>query len=137
VDEREMRTRFAAARVARLATIGRDGLPHLVPVCFAVVGGVVVSAVDAKPKTTAELRRLDNIAANAAVSVLADEYFDDWTRLWWVRADGDGRVIRSGAEHRDAVEHLVAKYPQYRANPPTGAVIEVVVRSWRGWAWSG
>jgi PPOX class probable F420-dependent enzyme len=135
MEETEMRARFAAARVARLATVGSSARPHLVPVCFAVERDTIVSAVDAKPKTTPALRRLDNITANPAVSLLADEYSDDWTRLWWVRADGDARVVSSGREHDSAVERLVEKYPQYRANQPTGAVIVVTVARWRGWAW--
>jgi PPOX class probable F420-dependent enzyme len=135
VDENEMRVRFAGARVARLATVGPDQHPHLVPVCFAVLHDTVVTAIDAKPKTTTALRRLDNVTANPAVSLLTDEYVDDWTRLWWVRADGDARVVERGDEYRAAIERLVRKYPQYRAHPPGGPVIEVAVRRWRGWAW--
>ena len=65
-------------------------MPHLVPITFAVDGDALYSAVDAKPKSTRALRRLANIAANPAVSVLVDHYDDDWTRLWWARADGAG-----------------------------------------------
>lgn len=130
-----MRARFAAAPVARLATAGSGARPHVVPVCFAVERDTIVSAVDAKPKRTPALRRLDNISANPAVSLLTDEYFDDWTRLWWVRADGDARVVASGEEHARAIELLVKKYPQYRVGRPDGAVIVVTVRRWRGWAW--
>jgi len=135
VDDTEIRARFAAARVARLATVGVDGQPHIVPVCFAVEGDSVVSAVDGKPKTTVALRRLDNVTANSTVSLLADEYYDDWTRLWWVRADGDARVVHSGTDHRAAIASLVGKYPQYRASPPAGAVIVIAVRHWRAWQW--
>ena len=51
----EARARFAAARVARLATADAAGVPHLVPVVFAVDGDLVYSAVDAKPKRTTAL----------------------------------------------------------------------------------
>ncbi len=136
MDENGIRARFSGARVARLATVDAGARPHLVPVCFAVERDTVFTAVDAKPKTTNALRRLDNIAAHPAVSLLADEYFDDWTKLWWVRADGDARVVHSGSEHDDAIARLVAKYPQYRHRPPQGAVIVVDVRAWRGWAWA-
>lgn len=130
-----MRVRFAAARVARLGSVGADAQAHVVPVCFALEHDTIVSAVDAKPKRTPALRRLANISANPAVSLLADEYFDDWTRLWWVRADGDARVVTAGDEHGAAVDALARKYPQYRVNRPDGAVIVVAVRHWRGWAW--
>ena len=86
--EDEARRRLAAARVARLATVGGPGSPHLVPVTFAVAGDRIYSAVDAKPKTTRDLRRLRNIRADPRVAVLADHYDEDWSRLWWARADG-------------------------------------------------
>ena len=76
--------------MARLATAGPDSRPHIVPVTFAVDGDAIYSAVDAKPKTTADLRRLRNIAAEPRAAVLTDHYEVDWDRLWWARADGTG-----------------------------------------------
>ena len=87
------RARFAQARVARLATIGPDGRPHLVPIVFVLVDDVVWSAIDSKPKSTRALRRLDNIRSNPQVSLLVDHYSDDWAALWWVRVDGEARVV--------------------------------------------
>ncbi|HVX23633.1 MAG TPA: TIGR03668 family PPOX class F420-dependent oxidoreductase [Acidimicrobiales bacterium] len=131
----EARRRFAAARVARLATAGTDGVPHLVPVVFAVDGHTVYSAVDHKPKRTAALRRLANVAANPAVALLVDHYDDDWTRLWWVRADGAGRVLSAGSADVDrAIRLLCDRYPQYAARPPAGPVLAVDVVRWSGWA---
>jgi PPOX class probable F420-dependent enzyme len=131
-------SRFAAARVARLATASADGRPHLVPVTFALVGERVVTAVDQKPKATTRLRRLRNIAENPVVSVLADRYDDDWRTLWWVRADGTATVYvgpSTGPDRSEAVEALVSKYPQYRREPPGGPVIAVDVSSWSGWSY--
>ena len=45
-------------RVARLATVGPDGRPHVVPICFALDGDTLYTAVDSKPKSTRRLRRL-------------------------------------------------------------------------------
>src|SRR5260221_14749245 len=84
--------RFAGSRSARLATVSADGRPHVVPIVFALDGDTLYFAVDSKPKRTTHLQRLKNIAANPAVSVLADHYDDDWTRLWGVRADGTAPV---------------------------------------------
>ena len=123
--------RFAAARVARLATVGKDGAPHLVPITFALVGDVIHSAVDAKPKLHTRLRRLANIAHEPRVSVLVDRYDDDWTALWWIRADGEARVLPSSPAALDA---LTAKYPQYRADPPPGPFLEIEVRRWSAWS---
>jgi PPOX class probable F420-dependent enzyme len=94
VTPAEARRRFAAARVARLATADADGRPHLVPVVFVVEGDCVYSVVDAKPKRTTALRRLANVAENPAAALLVDHYDDaDWGALWWVRAEGRGRVL--------------------------------------------
>jgi PPOX class probable F420-dependent enzyme len=129
----EARERFAAARVARLATADVAGRPHLVPVVFAVEGDTVYTVVDAKPKRTTALRRLDNVAANPRVALLVDHYDDvDWDALWWVRADGVGRVLAPDApEARHAVELLRARYPQQQA---AGAVLAVDVERWSGWS---
>ncbi|MPZ81837.1 MAG: TIGR03668 family PPOX class F420-dependent oxidoreductase [Actinophytocola sp.] len=137
MDVPAARARCAAARVARLATVDGGGRPHLVPVTFAVRGDVAAIAVDHKPKRTTELRRLANIESNDRVSVLVDHYDDqDWTRLWWVRADGTARVLR-GDDRDEPIGWLVAKYPQYRARPPAGPVILIEVEVWRGWAAAG
>ena len=124
--------RFAQARVARLATAGQDGRPHLVPVTFAVHGELVVIAVDHKPKTTTNLRRLRNIRENDQVSMLVDHYDEDWRQLWWVRVDGVARIL-SDTEQIEPVGWLRAKYEQYRERPPAGPVIEIRVRKVVNW----
>lgn len=128
----QARERFAAARVARLATIDPSGRPHLVPIVFAVDGDTVYSAVDDKPKRTTQLRRLGNVRANPSVSVLVDHYDEDWSKLWWVRADGTGRVLEAGtAEAEHAITLLAERYPQQRA---VGAVLAIDVARWSGWS---
>ncbi|MYX38915.1 MULTISPECIES: TIGR03668 family PPOX class F420-dependent oxidoreductase [Streptomycetaceae] len=132
----EARERFAAARVARLATTDPSGTPHLVPVVFAVDGDTVALAVDHKPKRTTRLKRLANIEANPAVCLLADHYDEDWDLLWWARADGTARVLppAGGSAAADRlVALLTARYGQYTGRPPEGPVVEVSVRRWSGW----
>ena len=130
----EGRSRFAAARVARLATVGDDGAPHVVPVAFAIDGDRIVTAVDAKPKRGASLRRLANIRANPRVSLLVDEYDDDWGKLWWVRADGEARIVEEDPGLRRAVTLLRARYPQYATVAITGPAVVIEVGSWVGWS---
>jgi PPOX class probable F420-dependent enzyme len=132
VTTAEARDRFAGARIARLATVGATGRPHLVPIVFALDGDVVFSAVDAKPKRTTALKRLENIAANPRVALLADHYDEDWDALWWARADGIARVA-SEADARRGIALLAERYEQYRAAPPRGPVIAVAVERWSGW----
>ncbi|GAA4187397.1 TIGR03668 family PPOX class F420-dependent oxidoreductase [Streptosporangium oxazolinicum] len=133
----EARRRMAGERVARLATVSGDRTPHLVPVTFAVDGDRVMTAIDHKPKTTTDLRRLRDIRENARVCVLADHYDDDWTRLWWVRADGEATVLDTGAERAAAITALVERYSQYRERAPEGPVILIEVTRWSGWSYSG
>jgi PPOX class probable F420-dependent enzyme len=135
MDERQMRELVANARIARLATVTADGRPHVVPVCFTLQGDDLFSVVDFKPKSTIDLARLDNIRANPSVALVVDYYDDaDWDRLWWVRIDGTARVVESGVEHTTAIQLLRAKYPQYSARRPTGAVIAVSIRKMTGWS---
>ena len=133
IDEERARSLFGAARVARLATVDEQGQPHLVPVVFAVQGEVVVFAIDGKPKQSRDLKRLRNIRGNPRVSLLADYYDENWTRLWWVRADGAARILSGGAAI-EPIGWLTAKYRQYLAQPPEGPVVAVDVTTWRGWA---
>ena len=133
----EARRRFADAAVARLATVRPDGRPHLVPVTFAADGDRVYITIDAKPKTTVNLRRLRNIATNPQVALLADHYAADWDQLWWARADGLASVLDQPAGMAAPLRLLAARYPQYRASPPAGPVISIEVTRWTGWAASG
>jgi PPOX class probable F420-dependent enzyme len=103
----DARARFAAQRAARLATAGRDGRPHVVPVTFAVNGDLVCTAVDHKPKTTPNLRRLRNIAENPQVALLADHYTDDWAGLWWVRVDGHASIVTAETAMQPYLDLLV------------------------------
>lgn len=97
--------------------------------------GTIVSAIDGKPKSTVALRRLDNIAAHPAVSMIVDHYDDDWTQLWWVRVDGEATVSTGGALHRAAIDALADKYTHYRDDRPAGALITVTPTTWRSWSY--
>ncbi|MGH3664109.1 MAG: TIGR03668 family PPOX class F420-dependent oxidoreductase [Micromonosporaceae bacterium] len=128
-----MRDLVESARVARLASVDPAGNPHLVPICFAVLGDVVYSAVDHKPKRSPKLRRIANIETTGQVCVLVDEYHEDWSALRWVRLDGHGYVVDDPDEAERAMSVLTAKYPQYAADPPDGPVLAVEVLHWSGW----
>ena len=125
------------ARVGRLATADAAGRPLVVPVCYAFDGARCYSAVDAKPKQTRNLRRLRNIADNPRVSLVVDEWDEDWSRLRWVIVEGRAEVLRAGTEFARTIDLLVAKYPQYRTLPldrAGGAVIAITperVLAWR------
>jgi PPOX class probable F420-dependent enzyme len=114
--------------------VSTGGDPHVVPVVFALSGQRIFTAVDGKPKSTTRLRRLANIAATGRASLLVDAYDDDWTRLWWVRADGSADIAAASTPlGAAAIGALVAKYPQYEASPPPGPVIVIAITRLSGW----
>lgn len=106
-----------------------QGRPHVVPICFALDGDTLYTAVDEKPKRTRRLQRLRNIEANPRVEVVIDEYDEDWSKLWWVRLRGSARIV----DDARAIELLSAKYPQYRERPPGGPMIAVSIEERIEW----
>ena len=134
IGAQEARQRFGRVRVARLATVSADGQPHLVPVTFAMEGDVIYTAVDAKPKSTRLLQRLSNISANPGVCLLADHYADEWSALWWVRADGLAGIVSDAGAMAAPFGLLAKRYRQYEADPPVGPVIAIRVSTWTGWS---
>jgi PPOX class probable F420-dependent enzyme len=134
LSEEEARRRLAGARVARLATTGEDGQPHLVPVTFAADGDLIYTAVDHKPKKSANLRRLRNIRENPRVALLVDHYADDWDALWWVRVDGWASVVEDERALQDPLDVLCERYEQYQEHRPGGPVIVIQADHWKGWS---
>ena len=134
MDDVEARQRFAGARVARLATVRPDGSPHLVPCTFAVDGDVVYTVVDAKPKRHQRLQRLVNLRHDPRCALLVDRYDEDWSQLWWVRADGDATVLEEPPADHPGLARLADRYAPYREQPPGGPLLIVTVRRWSGWS---
>ncbi len=134
LTEEEAQARLGSARVARLATAGGDGQPHLVPVTFAVDGDLIYTAVDYKPKESTNLRRLKNIRENPRVALLADYYDDDWDLLWWVRVDGWASVVEDERALQHPLDVLAGRYEQYRDRRPAGPVIVIQVDRRKGWS---
>jgi PPOX class probable F420-dependent enzyme len=134
LPEGQARARFATVPVARLETADAQGRPHVVVVTFAVEGDVIYKAVDQKPKSGINLKRLRNVSENASVSMLADRHSDDWETLWWVRADGRAAILADQRQMAEPLRLLASRYWQYRQAPPTGPVLAVTVERWSGWA---
>ena len=103
-------------RVARLATADANGIPHVVPICYALIGDDLYVTIDEKPKhpDVRAMKRLRNIEANPAVAVVVDRYDEDWSRLAWVMLRGRADVLDHGDEHDRAQAGLRERYPQYR-----------------------
>jgi PPOX class probable F420-dependent enzyme len=104
-----------AQRVARLASADAAGSPHVVPICYALIGDTVYFTIDAKPKKGAKLKRLANLRANPRAAVVVDRYDEDWSRLGWVMLRGAAEILDSGPEHDEAQAALRQRYPQLAA----------------------
>lgn len=135
MEEARARALLSGERVARFGTVAPGGQPHLVPICFVLAGAVIYHAVDHKPKATRRLARLANLAADPRATVLADHYEEDWSALWWVRADGRARVLEdvTAREAARALDLLAERYAQYREHRPAGPVIALDVERLTGW----
>ena len=131
-DQRDF---LARHRVAHLATADRNGIPHVIPVCYAVAEDTLYIAIDEKPKRRDRpLKRLRNISENPAVAVIADHYEQDWSRLGWVLLRGRATVLQDGPEFTTALALLRARYPQYAAmNLEANPLIAVRVERVTSW----
>jgi len=114
-----IRTKIKKARVARLATVDKKCRPHAVPICFVYFSGSFYTAIDRKPKQVSaeNLARLRHIRRSPDVSLIIDEYSEDWGRLWYILVRGKASLIPRivNREHAEAIRQLRAKYPQYAA----------------------
>lgn len=103
-------------RVGHLATADAGGVPHIVPVCFALIGDALYVTIDEKPKRRDRpLKRIRNILDNPNAAFVTDRYDENWTRLGWVMLRGTAEILDVGDEHDRVQEQLRARYPQYRA----------------------
>src|SRR5215472_7958898 len=110
MDESVMCRKVAEARVARVGTMDERSRIHLVPVVYVVDGDTWYSPSDAGPRP---VKRLRNVLADPRASILIDDYDESWSRVWWVRLRGRGRMAESAAETGRARRLLAAKYPQF------------------------
>jgi PPOX class probable F420-dependent enzyme len=133
MDEDRLRRRVAEARVARVGTVDEQGRAHLVAIVFVIDGDTLYSTTDAGPRPA---KRLRNLQRDPRVTVLVDGYSEDWSKVWWVRLRGRGRVVGDGPERDHARRLLWRKYPQFERSPPpvaAGPVMAVDVEDWSGW----
>ncbi|MEO3938206.1 hypothetical protein V3N99_15820 [Dermatophilaceae bacterium Soc4.6] len=90
LGEEQARARLAAEVHGVLVTLHPRRGPDPQPVVFAVTDdgflGVPIDTV--KPKSPSRLRREDNLDADPRGSLLVEHWeVEDWSRLWWVRAE--------------------------------------------------
>jgi PPOX class probable F420-dependent enzyme len=127
---------LARARVAHLAFLDDDARPRVLPVTFALSGDAVWSAIDRKPKRTADPARVRMLRRRPEAALCVDRYEDDWRRLAWVQLLGPVDVLEAAAGAA-GLQALIAKYPQYREQPPPGPLLRLTVRRALSWSASG
>jgi PPOX class probable F420-dependent enzyme len=130
---------LAAERVARLAYVDEEDRPRVLPVTFAVGGGAIWSAIDDKPKRSAEPARVRCLRRRPDAALLVDAYDDDWTKLAWVQLLGRVEIVPAGssAEAAEAMDALARKYEQYAEHAPPGPLLRLAVESERHWRAAG
>jgi PPOX class probable F420-dependent enzyme len=134
LEEDEARARLAAHDHGVLCTLHATRGVDAVPVVYAVDDGYVGVPIDrVKPKASSRLQRERNLEADPRATLLVDHWDrDDWSRLWWVRAE-----LRFEPAHEEALAALLAeRYPQYRDRPFT-RVLALRIVGITGWAAAG
>ena len=125
--------------LARLSTVTPTGLPHSIPICFALSeNDTIYTPIDSKPKASSKktLTRINNINHNDDVVVLFDRYSQDWNELGYLMLKGKASIVQNRCENLDAVRLLKKRYIQYReqnylSDDPT--VIKVKVYNYTSW----
>lgn len=121
----------AMERISRVATVGRDGRPHVVPVCHAAAGGRVYFG------TGRDSLKLRHLRANPNLALSVDLYAEDWSLLKGVLIQGAAAVIEGGPRFRKFRDLLYRKYPQYPKESALGerdsVIIEITPRRVSSW----
>ena len=107
-------------RVARVATVGSDRVPHNVPVCPIFAKNKVYFATEKNAK------KVRNIQTNPNVTIAFDEYTEAWDYLRGVMLQGQARIVGK-SEFRTLRKKIYDKYSQYEQSAPLGERDSVIV----------
>ncbi len=132
----EARARLAAHDHGVFCTVHADRGVDAVPCVYAVHDDRVGVPVDrVKPKASSRLQRVDNLTADPRATLLVEQWdAADWSRLWWVRAELRWEPDPSVDMTAALAAALVARYPQYRAEPePFTRVLVLRIVGLTGW----
>lgn len=139
LTEDEARRRLAAHDHGVLSTVHPVRGVDAVPVVYAMDGegflGVPVDRV--KPKSSFRLQRERNLVDDPRATLLVEHWDrDDWSQLWWVRAELRHEPT-TDAHLRDALAAQLAElFPQYH-DQPFARVLVLRVVALSGWAADG
>ncbi len=108
-------------RVARVATVGRDGTPHNVPVCTVAASGRIYFA------TEKDARKVRDLRTNPHVALVFDHYSENWQRLAGAMIVGTAAIMDQGAAFRRARQALYRKFKSYARVAPIEEGESVIV----------
>lgn len=131
----EAQTRLGTHDHGILCTVHPERGVDAVPVVYAVSGDLVGVPVDqVKPKSSTRLQRQRNLERDPRAALLVEHWdHDDWSRLWWVRAE-----LRHEPHARHLEEPLASAlattFPQYADQPFAGLIVLriLTVTGWSG-----
>ena len=118
-----------------LCTLHAERGVDAVPVAYAIdeYGYVGVPVDTVKPKASAHLQRQRNLENDPRATLLAEQWHrDDWSQLWWVRAELRWQGDDTGREQALAAL-LGERYPQYR-DQPFSRILVLNIVGVTGWA---
>lgn len=117
-------------RVCHVATSGKSGVPHVVPVCHVLADGKVCFASEGGAK------KIEHLRANAHAAVSVDFYAETWSQLKGVMIQGPVELIERGPRFKKLRNLLYEKYPQYAEDAALGkgdVIVEITPRHVFSW----
>jgi len=136
LNENESLARLAAHDHGILCTSHAERGVDAVPVAFAVDddGYVGVPVDRVKPKASLRLQRERNLETDPRATLLVEHWdHDDWSQLWWVRAELRWQGDTATGREATLAGELAARYPQYR-DRPFARVLVLRIVGVTGWA---
>jgi nitroimidazol reductase NimA-like FMN-containing flavoprotein (pyridoxamine 5'-phosphate oxidase superfamily) len=128
--KKELAKLVARERVCRVATAGKGGVPHAVPVCHVLADGKICFGSEGGAK------KVRNLRANPHATVTVDLYAEDWSNLKGVMIQGTAVLVERGPRFRRLRQLLYEKYPQYPEEAALGkgdVIVEITPRHVFSW----
>lgn len=135
LTEQQALSRLAAHDHGVLSTVHPVRGVDAVPVVYSVAEGFVGVPIDrVKPKTSLRLQRQTNLQADPRATLLIEHWDrNDWSQLWWVRAE-----LRYDASAPDDISttltaQLSTTFKQYH-DQPFADILTLRIVAASGWS---
>jgi len=98
-------------QVGRLATVTKQGVPHVAAVSYANDEGLIYISTDYESKKGRNIRR------NNRVAFIVDDYIN-WEKTFGVIIEGEANFTTKGSFFRNGKNLLYEKYPKWELDYP-------------------